>query len=69
MLTNLRHCQLGLDNLDALVMICKNWLDDACVGCPFIFIEKNVANYLYLEDALFDDHENGLQEQGYLEDE
>jgi hypothetical protein len=50
-------------------MICKNWLDDACAGCPFTFIEKNVANYLYSKDALLDDHENELQEQGYCENE
>jgi hypothetical protein len=32
-------------------------------------IEKNVADYLYSEDALLDDHENEFQEQGYCEDE
>ncbi len=41
-------------------MIYKNWLDDACAGCPFTFIDKNVADYLYSEDALLDDHENEL---------
>jgi hypothetical protein len=28
-LTSLQHCQLGLENLDALVMIYKNWHDNA----------------------------------------
>ncbi len=69
MLTNLRGCQLGLDNLDALVMICKNWPDDACAGCIFTFTEINVVDYFYSEDAHLDDHENELQEQGYFEDE
>ncbi len=32
-LTSLRHCRLGLTNLDALVMIYKNWPKDARVGC------------------------------------
>jgi hypothetical protein len=50
-------------------MICKNWPNDACTDCPFTFIEKNVANYLYLDDALLDDHEKELQKQGYFEDE
>ncbi len=69
MLTSLRCYRLGFDNLDALVMICKNWPNDACTDCPFTFIEKNVANYLYLDDALLDDHEKELQKQGYFEDE
>jgi len=38
-------------------------------GLSFYFIEKNVVDYLYLEDGLLDDHENELQEQGYFEDE
>jgi hypothetical protein len=36
-LPNLRCYRLGFDNLDALVMICKNWLNDACMGCPLTF--------------------------------
>jgi hypothetical protein len=39
-LTSLRCCQLGLDNLDALVMICKNWPHDACAGCLFTLLKK-----------------------------
>jgi hypothetical protein len=50
-------------------MICKNWPNDACACFLFTFIEKNVVDYLYSEDALLDDHENELQEHGYFEDE
>jgi len=41
-------------------MICKNWLDNARTGCPFTFTEKFLVDYLYLEDALLNDHENEL---------
>jgi hypothetical protein len=34
-LINLRDCRFGLTNLDALVMIYKNWPKDALVGCHF----------------------------------
>jgi hypothetical protein len=54
MLTSLKRCRLVLDNLDALVMVCKNWPDDAHVDCLLTFIEKNVVDYLYLEDALLE---------------
>ncbi len=54
MLTSLRHCRLGLDNLDALVMTCKKWPNDARVDCLLTFIEKNVVDYLYSEDALLE---------------
>jgi hypothetical protein len=68
-LTSLRHYWLGFDNLDALVMISIKWLDDARADYPFIFNEKNVANYLYSKDALLNDQEKELQEQEHFEDE
>jgi hypothetical protein len=30
----LRHYTLGVDNLDKLVMVMKNWSSDAEVDCP-----------------------------------
>jgi hypothetical protein len=38
-------------------------------NCPFTLTEKSVADFVYSEDALLDDHEKELQEQGYFEDE
>ncbi len=32
-ITNLQQSGIGIDNLDRLIMIAKNWHDDACVGC------------------------------------
>ncbi len=34
MLTNLRCCRLGVNNLNKLVMVLKNWLGDAKANCP-----------------------------------
>ncbi len=34
MLTSLRCCRLGIDNLDKLVMIMKNWSINARSNCP-----------------------------------
>jgi hypothetical protein len=68
-LTNLRRYQLGFDNLDALVMICKNWLNDAHANCPFTFTKKFMADYLYSKDALLDDHEKELKKFKCFENE
>jgi hypothetical protein len=32
-LTSLRRCRLEVENLDSLLMIYKNWPNDARVGC------------------------------------
>jgi len=39
------------------------------MDCYLTFTEKNVADYLYSKDALFDDHKKELQEQGYFEND
>jgi hypothetical protein len=44
MLINLRCFQSWFDKLNILVMIYKNWFDNACINC--FLIEKNVINYL-----------------------
>jgi hypothetical protein len=35
-------------------MTCKKWPNDARVDCLLTFIEKNVVDYLYSEDALLE---------------
>ncbi len=44
MLINLRCFQSWFDKLNILVMIYKNWFDNACTNC--FLIEKSVINYL-----------------------
>jgi hypothetical protein len=41
--TSLQHCQLGFDNLDALVMIYKNWPDNA--QTDYKVIEEGVVEF------------------------
>jgi len=54
----LRHCQLGFDNLDVLVIIYKTLPDDVCTNCPFIE-----------EDVLPTKHDKQLWEQHYFEND
>ncbi len=59
MLTNLRCCRLGVDNLNKLVMVLKNWLSDAKADCPcegdFIddFFKEN-TNIIEENDMMLD---------------
>jgi hypothetical protein len=53
------HSQLGLDNLNVLIMIYKNLLDDACVD--YLFIKEGVTNFIFFENALLVQHMKDLQ--------
>jgi len=51
-LTSLGHCKLGVENLDKLVIIMKNWSSDARANCmherkspdDFLADEANIIN-------------------------
>jgi hypothetical protein len=47
--TNVQRFRLGIDNLEMLVNICKNWPNDACVG-GFPSMEK----FMEMEEILMD---------------
>lgn len=52
-LTSLGKCRLGLTNLDALVMICKNWPNDTRLGA--IICSNNVDELFNGEIVLLDE--------------
>jgi hypothetical protein len=49
-LTCLQRCRFGLDTLDALVMIYKNWPNNAQTNCKLI--EESVTKFFCAEDKL-----------------
>jgi hypothetical protein len=51
-LINLHHCRFGFTNLDALVMIYKNWPKDARVG--WHFAKKDVGEFFTSETNLLE---------------
>jgi hypothetical protein len=57
---------LGLQKLDALVMIYKNWQEDVWVGCHFA--NKNVGEFFTFEIDFLEAHEKKLDQFGYFED-
>jgi hypothetical protein len=66
-LTSLCCCRLGLSNVNGLIMIYKNWHADARSACEPA--STNVVEFLNKEHEILDDHEDELEEAGYLEDE
>jgi hypothetical protein len=54
-LTSLCCCRFGLTNLDALVLIYKNWPANAQVGCHFA--KKDVEEFFTFEIDLLEAHE------------
>lgn len=50
----LRMCTLGIENLDVLVMIYKNWPNDPKDGC--MFPRGNIAKYFNTKPNLLDAH-------------
>lgn len=56
---------LGIESMDAMVMIYKNWLDDPRDGC--MFPRGKVAKYFNAEVDLVDAHKEGIKEVGLFE--
>jgi hypothetical protein len=55
-ITNLRWSRLGIDNFDHLVLVIKNWLNNACVGCDG-GKAKNLHDYLQVEQIMIKEHD------------
>jgi hypothetical protein len=65
-LTNLQKCRFGVVNINSLVMIYKNWLNDAKVGCSLA--NEDVMKFFGVETNLLESHEIELIEVGMLEE-
>jgi hypothetical protein len=55
---------LGLDTVDALVMIYKNWINDAQINCKLI--GEGVTELFCVEDKLLDEHEKNFRNKVIL---
>ncbi len=57
--------KLGSENLQCLMVIAKNWPNNACEGC-----EGGQESSLFLthEENIIDENETIIEEEGYFED-
>jgi hypothetical protein len=56
----LRHCHIGIENLDKLVLIVKNKYDVPRLGCVSGPLVKSMAEYLNVKDILLKKNEELL---------
>ena len=61
-------CRLGIQILDALVMILKHWPIDARDECNS-FVKSDLGDFFVEEAKLVDVHENELQIAGCFEED
>jgi len=50
-ITSLKHYRLGIENLDKLVLIMKNWLDNPRFGCTNVE-PKSIEKYIDIENGM-----------------
>jgi hypothetical protein len=53
----LKHYCLGIENLDKLILIMKNWPDDPRLGCVSGPLVKSMEEYLDFEDFFLEKNE------------
>jgi hypothetical protein len=66
-ITCLKCCELGIENLDKLVLIMKNWLDDprfACTSGP-----KSFEKFLNYEDDMVSKNEDLIVDFNLFEED
>ncbi len=60
--TNLQHSWLGIENLEMLISIYKNWPNDACVEDM-----ASMKQFIDMEEALMKENEDVIEQIGLLE--
>ncbi len=65
-ITNFQCSKLGIDNLDCLILVIKNWPNNACIGCV---VNKpwNMHSFLSIEVILIKEHKKMIKEKGLFE--
>jgi hypothetical protein len=63
-IVNLQWFKLGIENLDHLILIVKNWPNDDCVGCALN--PKNTSYSLTFETNTIKQNKNSWKPKGFL---
>jgi hypothetical protein len=59
---NLKQSRLGIENLDQLIFIIKNWSNDICVGCDGPLKLKAMPEFLEKDFAMIEKHNKLIEE-------
>ena len=64
-LCNLRRSRLGLENLNNLIMIYKNWPSDSRTDCK---LYEHLADFYSRKAAILEENEDEFAQEGFLEE-
>ena len=64
-LTNLRRSRLGLENINNLIMIYKNWPSDSQTDCK---LYEHLADFYTAEAAILEENEDEFAQEGLFEE-
>ncbi len=64
---NLKQSKLGIENLNQLIFIIKNWPNDIRVGCDGPLKLKAMAEFLENDFAMIEKHNKLIEEEDFLE--
>jgi hypothetical protein len=67
-ITSLRCCQLGIENLDKLILIMKNWLDDPRFGCTNAK-PTSIEKYIAIENGMVSKNEKLISNINLFEED
>jgi hypothetical protein len=65
-LISLQQCHLGVENLDNLVMIYKNWLVGVRVNYKLV-VGDRLGEFFVAKETLLEENEELLEKAGYFE--
>ena len=64
-LNNLRRSRLGLENLNNLIIIYKNWPSDSRTDCK---LYEHLADFYSRKAAILEENEDEFAQEGFLEE-
>ncbi len=68
-ITNLKKSKLGIENLNSLIFIIKNWPNDAYVGCDGPWKPKVMVKFLKMDSVRIEKYNKMIKEQNLFEED
>jgi hypothetical protein len=60
---------MGIENLNNLILMIKNWHDDVCVGSKGAYKLINMIDFLMLKSTIFEKNNKFIEKQGLFEED
>lgn len=60
---------MGIENLDYLILVIKNWFENVHVGCNGTYKPKSVIDFHTLEFNIIEENNKFIEEWGLFEED